>query len=334
MILDANAHVGDSWRSRWDSLRLFTPARFDGLDGMPFPAPAGSFPAKDQMADYLAAYARRFSLPVRSGMRVDSLSRRDGRYRVAAAGRIFEADQVVVAMANYQKPSVPEFARQLDPSIVQLEAGAYRNPAQLQGGPVLIAGAGNSGAEIAIELAKSRRVWLAGPDVGEIPFRMESFWGRHVQSRLVLGLVFHHLLTLDTPMGRKARAAYRATPLIRTRTADLAAAGVERVPRVAGVEGGRPRLEGGGVLETPNVIWCTGFKPDFSWIGLDVFDADGKPRHHRGVVQGEPGLYFLGLHFLYAMSSTMIHGVGRDARYIAGRIREALPLAGIMPAPP
>jgi putative flavoprotein involved in K+ transport len=325
VILDAGAEVGDSWRARWDSLRLFTPAQFDGLDGMPFPAPAGSFPTKDQMADYLAAYARRFSLPIRNGARVDSLSRRDGRYRLSVGGRIFEADQVVVAMANYQKPSVPEFARLLDPSIMQMEAAAYRNPAQLRDGPVLIAGAGNSGAEIAIELARSRKVWLAGPDVGQIPFRMQSFWGRHVQSRLVLGLVFHHLLTVNTPMGRKMRAAHGATPLIRTRMVDLAAAGVERAPKLSGVEGGRPLLEDGRVLDVPNLVWCTGFKPDFSWIELDAFGGDGKPLHHRGVVQGEPGLYFLGLHFLYAMSSTMIHGVGRDARYIADRIREAFP---------
>jgi putative flavoprotein involved in K+ transport len=148
-----------------------------------------------------------------------------------------------------------------------------------------------------------------------------------VQSRLVLGLVFHHLLTLDTPMGRKARASHGATPLIRTRTADLAAAGVERVPKLAGVEGGRPRLEDGRILDAPNLVWCTGFKSDFSWIGLDVFGTDGEPLHERGVVKGEPGLYFLGLHFLYAMSSTMIHGVGRDARYIAKRIRQALPHA-------
>jgi len=325
LILDASARIGDSWRARWDSLRLFTPARFDGLDGMRFPAPAGSFPNKDQMADYLAAYARRFALPVRNGLRVDSLSRRGGRYRLTAGAATFEADQVVVAMANYQTPFAPEFAHQLDPAIVQINAAAYRNPAQLRDGPVLIAGAGNSGAEIAIELARSRQVWLAGRKVGEIPFGMESFLGRHVRSRLMLGLVFHHLLTGDTRMGRKARASHGTTPLIRTREADLAAAGVARVPKLVGAERGQPRLEDGRVLDVPNLVWCTGFRPDFSWIGLDVFGADGQPLHHRGVVPGEPGLYFLSLHFLHALSSSMIHGVGRDARYIAERIRQALP---------
>jgi putative flavoprotein involved in K+ transport len=116
--------------------------------------------------------------------------------------------------------------------------------------------------------------------------------------------------------------------LIRTRKADLAAAGVQRVPRLTGVAEGRPLLEDGRILDVPNLVWCTGFTPDFSWIGLDVFDEDGRPLHHRGVAKGQSGLYFLGLHFLFAMSSTMIHGVGRDARYIAERIREDLPHTG------
>jgi len=236
VILDAQARVGDSWRARWDSLRLFTPAQFDGLDGMPFPAPSGSFPTKDQMADYLADYARHFALPIRHGVSVDALWREKDGYRLRGGDTLFEADQVVVAMANYQKPSRPDFAGQLDPSILQMHSADYRNPAQLRSGPVLVAGAGNSGAEIALELAKSRAVWLAGRDVGEIPFRMESFWGRHVQSRIVLRLVFHRLLTAATPMGRKARAAgHGAVPLIRTRGRELAGAKVERTVRVAGV---------------------------------------------------------------------------------------------------
>ena len=321
VILDAGAHVGDSWRARWDSLRLFTPAQFDGLDGMPFPAPAGTFPTRNQMADYLAAYARRFNLPVRNGVTVDGLWRVKDGYRLRAGDTIFQADQVVVAMANYQKPSTPDFARDLDSGIVQMHAASYRNPGQLQGGAVLVVGAGNSGAEIALELAKSRKTWLAGRDVGEIPFRMESFWGRHVQSRIVLRFAFHHLLTADTPMGRKARAApHGAVPLIRTRSRDLITAKVERAAPVTGVKAGHPLLGDGRTLDVANVIWCTGFRPDFSWIHLPVFDGDGRPVHVRGVAKGEPGLYFVGLHFLYAMSSTMIHGVGRDACYVANAI--------------
>lgn len=317
VILDAGERVGDSWRRRWDSLRLFTPAQFDGLDGMPFPAPAGSFPTKDLMADYLASYTRRFRLPVRNRMKVDSLSREGGRYRIAAGGARFEADHVVVAMANFQAPCVPAFGRDLDPRIVQLHAGDYRNPSQLGDGPTLVVGAGNSGAEISLELARTHKIWLSGRDVGEVPFRIDGFWGRHVQSRAVLRLGFHHLLTADTPMGRKQRAAHRPAPLIRAKTADLVAAGVERTPRTIGVRNGRPQLEDGRELEAANVVWCTGFRPDFSWIRLPVFAEPGAPSHRRGVVGTEPGLYFVGLHFLYAMSSTMVHGVGRDARYVA-----------------
>lgn len=325
VILDANQRTGDSWRKRWDSLRLFTPAHLDGLDGMPFPARAGTFPTKDQMADYLESYAQRFHLPIRHGATVRALDRVDGRYRLYTDDMAYEAEHVVVAMASFQKPLVPAFARDLDPSITQIQAGSYRSPAQLREGPTLIVGAGNSGAEIAMDLARAgRTVWLAGRDVGEVPFRTESFWGRHVLSRLLLGFVFHRLLTTDTVMGRKRRAFRGGTPLIRTRSPDLAAAGVDRMPPVTGVRNGLPLLQDGRVADPANVIWCTGFKPDFSWIGLPVFGVDGKPLHERGVVKSEPGLYFLGLHFLYAMSSGMVHGVGRDARHIADTIAKSM----------
>ena len=324
VILDAAQRTGDSWRRRWDSLRLFTPAHLDGLDGMPFPAPAGSFPTKNEMADYLETYARRFALPVRHGATVRTLNYADGRYHLQTDGAVYEADQVVVAMANYQKPALPGFASDLDASIVQLHAGDYRNAGQLRQGGVLIVGAGNSGAEIALELARSRPVWLAGRNVGEIPFRIGSFFGRHVMSRLMLRLVFHHVLTRDTPMGRKAAARHGPAPLIRTRGRDLAAAKVRRTSRVVGVQSGRPLLESGQVFDIANVIWCTGFAPDFSWIAPPVFDKAGRPRHLRGVVENEAGLYFVGLNFLYAMSSTMIHGVGRDARHVADAIAQSL----------
>lgn len=334
VILDAARRTGDSWRKRWDSLRLFTPAHLDGLDGMPFPARAGTFPTKDEMADYLEAYARRFALPIRHDAAVKALDRIEGRYRLYTDDIVYEADHVVVAMASYQEPLVPEFARGLDCGITQIDAGAYRNPAQLRDGPVLVAGAGNSGAEIALDLARAgRTVWLAGRDVGEVPFRTESFWGRHVLSRLVLGFVFHRLLTTDTPMGRRRRTFRGGTPLIRTRSPDLAVAGIERVPPVAGVKNGLPLLQGGRVLEPTNMIWCMGFKPDFSWIGLPVFGVDGKPLHERGIVKSEPGLYFLGLHFLYAMSSSMVHGVGRDARHIADAIAASLADGGSLAIP-
>jgi len=320
VILDANARIGDSWRSRWDSLRLFTPARFDGLAGMPFPAPANAFPTKDEMAAYLEAYAARFRLPVRTGVRVDRLSRRGERFLVAAGDERLEAENVVVAMAAYQRRRVPPFSKELEPGVVQLHSSDYRNRSQLREGGVLVVGAGNSGAEIALELARAGHpTWLSGRDVGHIPFRIDGVAARLFLARLVLRLVFHRVLTVDTPIGRKVRpkVLFRGGPLIRVKPRDLAAVGVERVPRIAGVRDGLPVLEDDRILPARNVIWCTGFHPGFSWIDLPVFGPDGEPLQRRGVVAGEPGLYFVGLHFLYAMSSTMIHGVARDAEHVA-----------------
>ena len=322
VILDANERVGDSWRNRWDSLRLFTPAEFDGLDGMPFPAPPDSFPTKNEMADYLESYAKRFELPVRSGVRVDRLSKRADRYVVEAGDLRFETAHVVVAMASYQKRRVPSFARELDPAIVQIHSSEYRNLSQLRPGGVLLVGAGNSGAEIALEVAKSHPTWMSGRDTGHIPFRIDGLPARLLLRRLVLRFLFHWVLTVNTPIGRKVRPKIvsQGGPLIRIKPEDLTAVGVERVPRVESVKDGKPLLADGRVLDVENVVWCTGFHPGFSWIDLPIFDEHGEPRHEAGLVAGEPGLYFVGLHFLYAMSSTMIHGVGRDAERIAEAI--------------
>jgi putative flavoprotein involved in K+ transport len=326
VILDANQRVGDPWRTRWDSLRLFTPARYDGLPGWPFPAPAWSFPTKDEVADYLEAYAARFDLPVRTGVRVDGLSRQADRYVVAAGDRRFEADHVVVASGAYQRPRIPAFAPELDPGIVQLHSSQYRDPSQLQEGGVLVVGAANSGAEIALEVSRTHRTWLSGRHPGQEPFRTGSRW-----DRLLLPVVWFmasHVLTVKTPIGRMVRQKFhtRGIPLARaTRERLNRAAGIERVPRTTGARGGLPVLDDGRVLEVANVIWCTGFVPDFAWIDLPVFDQDGGPVHDRGIVAAEPGLYFVGLLFLYALASPLVGGVGRDAEHIAEHIAARQP---------
>ncbi|HEY1370737.1 MAG TPA: NAD(P)-binding domain-containing protein [Gaiellaceae bacterium] len=332
-ILDANERVGDSWRERWDSLRLFSPAKYDGLPGWRFPAPRWSFPTKDEMGDYLEAYAQRFELPVRTGVRVSRLSKQGGRFAIeASGGACFTADRVVVASGAYAAPHVPAFAAELDPDVVQLHSSEYRNPGQLREGGVLVVGAGNSGAEIAYELVAGRPTWISGREVSEVPVEHGS-----PRARLLLPVIRflgHRVLTRRTPIGRKVgpRIAYGATPLIRRKSADLAAAGVERVPRVTGVRDGLPELEDGRVLDVANVIWSTGFHHDFPWIDLPVFDEHGHPDHDRGVVKAEPGLYFVGQPFLYAATSAVLPGIGRDARYVARHIA-SLPAAGRRGAP-
>jgi putative flavoprotein involved in K+ transport len=322
VILDAGRRVGDSWRERWDSMRLFTPARRDGLPGMPFPARKHSFPTRDEMAAYLEAYASHFELDVRSGVRVDALGRStSGRFLIAAGDRRFEADNVVIATGPFQAPRVPAFADELDPRIMHVHSSAYRNPSQLADGDVLVVGAGNSGADIALELAAERRVWLSGELAHPIPINIEGLSGRLVFP--VLWQVWSHVLNYRSPVGRKALPKIRAggEPLIRVKPKQLIAAGIEFVPRTIGVRDGLPALEDGRVIDTPNVVWCTGYRSALEWIDLPVLGEDGDVEtDHHGVVAAEPGLYRVGREFLYAFNSHTVGGVGRDAARIAARI--------------
>jgi len=320
-ILDAHLRAGDAWRKRWDSLRLFNPARYASLPGLRFPGAGNSFPTKDQVADYLRDYAQKFHLPVRHGVQVDRLWKEDGRFVMTAGEHRFEADNVVVAMANYQTPQVPAFARDLNPEILQIHSHHYRNPAQLQDGGVLIVGVGNSGADIGIEVAQSHPTWLAGKESGHIPWRIDTFLATSLLVRL-MRFLGHHVLTVKTPIGRKLRPRMisSAAPLVRVKPQDLIDVGVQRVPRVVGVRNGLPLLADERTLEVKNVIWCTGYRHDFPWIDLPVFEKDGEPRHAAGIVEEVPGLYFVGLHFLYSMTSATLFGIARDARRIVKAI--------------
>jgi putative flavoprotein involved in K+ transport len=311
VILDAGDRIGDAWRRRWDSLRLFTPAALNALPGMPFPFPGGYFPTKDETADYLETYARTFDLPLRLGRRVESLAPHDEGYLARAGNELYLAEHVVVATGPYRHPNIPGFAAELDPAIAHLHSSAYRNPGQMPEGDVLVVGAGNSGAEIAVELAASRRTYLSGRDTGHLPVSL-------IHNRLSLWLA-DHVFTIDTRLGRKMSEAMgrRGDPLVRLKAKDIVVAGVERVPRVDGIVDGKPRLADGRSLEVAVVVWATGFRPDFGWIELPIFDEAGYPIHHRGVIDAARGLYFLGLPFQYTPTSTHVGGVGKDARHLA-----------------
>jgi putative flavoprotein involved in K+ transport len=318
IILDDRPRPGDSWRCHWDSLKLYSPAELDGLPGMPFPAARHSFPAKDDMADYLESYAARFGLPVRHNSRVRRLRRLGSDYVVDCDGSSILAGNVVVATGSFGRTaSTPDFAGRLGPQIRQLHSSEYRNPGQLRDGPVLVVGASHSGGDIAFEVASTHATILCGRDTGQIPLRLDGG-----PMRTLFPLVWFawgHVLSLNTPIGRKARehARHHGAPLLRVRSGDLAAAGVQRVTeRVTGVRSGLPVLGERGPVQVANVIWCTGFRQDFGWIDLPVIDEDGWPLEVRGVVSAAPGLYFTGLCFQSSFRSMLIGGAGPDAEHV------------------
>ena len=324
-ILESNDRIGDSWRTRWDSLKLFTPAKFCKLPGVRFPGRSRHFPTKDEMGDYLEDYASRFDMDTRTGVRVEKLSRNGRTYVLETSDGVMEADNVVIASGAHQTPKVPAFAQDLDRRIVQLHSVEYKNPSQLRKGGVLIVGLGNSGAEIANEVSRTHTTYVSGKPSAQIPIKHQER-GALIFFRLIR-FIGHRVLTLRTPIGRKVQPKFikQAAPLIRVKTKDLERAGVERVARVAGVENGRPVLEDGRVLDVANVIWCTGFREAYPWIDLPIFDETGRPRQYRGVVEESPGLYFMGVVFQYAASSDVLPGVGRDGEYIAKKLASRKP---------
>lgn len=324
VILSDESRVGDNWRRRWDSLRLFTPARYSGLPAMPFPASPAHLPDKDEAADYLERYAERHDLPVRLDTRVDSLEWDGEHYVVRAAGLTFEANDVVVATGPFQRPYIPAVASRLSPSSShQLHSSEYVNPFELPDGPVLVVGAGNSGAQIALELSRFRKVWLAGRNTGHLPRRLlgrDLFdWAWPLLMRL----------TLDTRLGRRLRARARGgDALIGIPERTLTKAGVVRVGRITDERGGLPVCDG-VVVEPRVIVWCTGFRPDYSWMKLPLLDDDGYPRHRRGVVADLPGLYFVGLRFQHRMTSSLVGGVGADAAFIAEQVAQRCELTAV-----
>ena len=323
VILDANDRIGGSWRTRYDSLKLFTPSWAVKLPGWRFPKASARYPTRDQMADYLEAYVARFNLPVRTGVDVQRIGRDGERYVLTLDDGRIEADHVIVASGADRDPRVPAFSRELDPGIVQMHSGAYRNPSQLRNGGVLVVGAGNSGADISLDVVGAHPTWLSGPDRGHVPVSIDTWVAQNVVFRLIR-FVGIHVLTLRTPFGRKAKAkeASQGDMLVRVKPKQLVAAGIERVPKTVGVSGGLPMLEDGRVLDVANVIWCTGYRHDLSWIELPIFGEDGELQHERGIVTSEPGLYFVGLFFQYSAASSVIPGVPRDAKFVVERLVE------------
>ena len=323
VVLDSHARIGDNWRRHWDTLHLYSPAKYDGLPGMPFPAGPWTFPEKDEVAAFLERYAMQFDLPVRMSTRVDALHRRpDGSFELSLGGSSITCDNVVVGTGTFgQAPNIPGFAHQLDPSIKQLHSSQYHRPGDLRRGPVLVVGASHSGTDIAFEAAQTNPVTLCGRDPGQLPFRPEQRRAKIIFPMVVFA--WRHVLTRRTPIGRREFRAIRAHggPMIRVHREDLAQRGVERrTTRMVGVADGMPLLDDGTIVPVTNVVWATGFRQVFNWIRLPVVCDDGWPVEMRGVVDQVPGLFFCGLAFQYSFSSMVFTGIGRDAAFVAGKI--------------
>ena len=312
-ILDAASEPAAAWRERWDSLKLFTSARYNGLPGMDFPGDPDRYPTRDEVADYLTEYARRFDLPVVLNSRVKAVRRQGDRYVGELEDRTYEAQQVVIATGPFQTPLVPQLAQDLGHGVVQMHSTAYRSPESVPAGRVLVVGGGNTGFQIAQELSASREVHLSiGSRQMPLPQRIlgrDLFWFLEKT-----GLIRK---TVDSRMGR--RMSERETLIGSTPRGIRRQHGVELHGRALSAQGSTVRFDDGTQVDVAGVVWATGFRVDHSWIDVPVFDAGGRLIHQRGVTQA-PGLYFLGMQWQHTRGSALLGWVKDDAEYLAERI--------------
>jgi putative flavoprotein involved in K+ transport len=311
-ILDAAEAPAAAWRARWDSLKLFTPVRYDSLPGRAFPGHPDAYPGRDDVVAYLADYARDFELPVELDSAVRSVRRGEGGYLVELDDRTYEAEQVVVATGPFQVPRVPAVGERLAPDVVQFHSSAYRAPGDVAPGPVLVVGGGNTGFQIAEELSRTHEVHLSiGARQTPLPQRIAGrdlfryleatgLMGKTAESR-----IGQRMQARETLIGSSPRAARRR--------------GIDLHGRTLEVSGADVRFSDGARLHPSTVVWATGFGLDHSWIDAPVFDADGRLVHERGVT-ASPGLYFLGLPWQHTRGSALLGWVKDDAEYIAHRI--------------
>ena len=314
LLVDAHHDVGASWRSRWDSLRLFTPARYDALPGSTFPGDPDAHPTKDQVADYLASYAETNAFPILSGTTVQRVTRHHDAFEVATSQGAIRAARVVVATGAFHTPRVPDIADGFG-TTPQVHSSEYRRPADIPAGTVLVVGAANSGLQIAEDLVATHRVVVAvGTRPPVVPQRIagrDLFWWL-TRTRLIDA-------GATSLLARRMRA--RGDLVVGTRPAQLERRGVAFRPRLAAADGGVARFSDHSTLRPDAVIWATGYRPDYGWLDIpDVTDADGQPRHDQGRSLAADGLWFLGTPWQRARGSSLLGFVQRDARYVASHL--------------
>jgi putative flavoprotein involved in K+ transport len=313
VILERGESIAPAWRERWDSLTLFTPRRYSALPGLPFPGDPDGYPTRDEVIAYLERYAETLDLPIELNSDVRRLSRENGRFALDLEGRTITSDQVVVATGPFQQPFVPKLAQDLEPGVWQAHSTGYRRPADVPAGTTLVVGGGNTGFQIAKELSATHPVVIAvGTRQTPLPQRIagrDLFWWltkTHALSTTVESRLGNRLQYRDTLIGSSPRELRRRY-------------GVEVKRRAVAASGSTVTFEDGSAVEANAVVWATGYRPDYSWIDLAIFDGSGRPRHRRGITE-VPGLYFLGLTWQWTRGSALIGWVRDDARFIAERI--------------
>ncbi len=313
VIVEGAPEIGASWSSRWDSLVLFTPTQFDNLPGLPFPGEVDTYPTKDQVAEYLKTYAATFDLPVRTNTRISRVVKDGDRHIATADDASLEATQIVVATGPFQTPFVPDISAGADPAILQLHSSAYQRPGDLPSGAVLVVGGGNSGCQIARELAAWHDVELAiGKKSPVIPQRLFGrdiwWWG----SKLGVSKV-----TVDSKLGQRLSTR---DPIIGHGPRSLAGTGVTLRKAVRSIAGRTVTFDDGASSEPAVIVWATGFRGSYGWIDVPgVLDEQGRPRHRRGVTSAS-GFFFLGLSWQATRGSALLGWVGDDAAYVAKRM--------------
>jgi putative flavoprotein involved in K+ transport len=324
-ILEAAGQPAAAWRERWDSLKLFTPARYDGLPGLAFPGDPNRYPTRDEVAAYLAEYARHFDLPVELNSRANAVRRAADGYVVELDDRTYEADQVVIATGPFQEPFVPPIAERLGDGVVQMHSTAYRSPRSVPEGRVLVVGGGNTGFQIAEELSALREVHLSiGSRQTPLPQRLlgrDLFWyldRTGLLRKATDSRIGRRMSERDTLIGSSPRRLRREH-------------GVELHGRAVSADGSRVRFEDGSELEVDAIVWATGFRVDHAWIDAPVFDDAGRLVHRRGVTDS-PGLYFLGLSWQHTRGSALLGWVKDDAQHIARQIAAFHPTPAAQPA--
>jgi putative flavoprotein involved in K+ transport len=321
LILDKGSEVGEVWRKRYDSLTLFTPDFYSALPGSTFIGNRQSYPTKDEVANYLKFYAEQNKIPIQHNTEVQELFQTGGGFEIYSNKGIFHAQKVVVATGPFQKPFIPKFSKDLSKDVIQLHSSVYKNPQQLKDGPVLVVGGGNSGAQIAVELSKEREVYLSvGHKLKLIPLdvgKKSIFW--YIDK---FGL---YQASKDSLFGRLLRK--QKDPILGSDLKPLLDSGkIKLKARSVSVKGDTFHLQDNSHIKVNNVIWSTGFWPDYNWINIsNLIDVKGFPVHERGVTSVQ-GLYFLGLPWLNCRSSALLGGVGKDAEYLFNLLINDLPV--------